>query len=312
MIEKAIVVFNGLSAVIFSVSLCLVVYGTFTRKIHRDTGAFLGVITIIFIFVGAGNVIDHMRSVEIADFYEDFAEMFIPLFFLVFLNSIRLHADIDERVKKQKELNERLCERDELLKEIHHRVKNNLQIVNSILNLQRGFHSEDKKLEEILMSLENRIFSMSAVYEAISLADNFASIPAEEFIKKIAFQVSYNSPAEIRKKKISITYDIDGSIKFTIERAVPLGMLVNEIVTNSFLHAFQGRAEGKIRIAMKKTNGTIALRISDDGRGIYDGFPDRDKTAMGTVLINNLSAQLNGTLTISSFGGTAITVEFDQ
>ncbi len=312
MIQQTIITLNELSTIILVASFSALIYKTVKRVIRPDNAIFLGIIILIYLFVCAGNLLEHSGISMALDFYEDFAEMMVPLFILILLNSMRLHSLLDERAKNMIELSDRLRERDELIKGIHHRVKNNLQIVVSIISLLRNAHDENKTIERILMALENRIFSMSAVYDTVGATENYAVIPAGQFIKKIGEQVACNIPCEIRNKKISLFYDIDASINFTIEYAVTLGMLVNEIITNAYLHAFKGRDEGSITISLKKIDGETTLSIRDNGIGVRSDRFENGKTTMGAVLIKNLSEQIKGTYFVSTENGTTVTVRFGE
>ncbi len=312
MIEYTISWINVASMAILTATLCSIMYKASKGIIMPDSAIFLGIIIFFSLFVCTGNLLEHGGITPALDFYEDFAEMMVPLFILILLNSMRLHSLLDERAKNMIELSDRLRERDELIKEIHHRVKNNLQIVVSIINLLRNAHDENKTIERILMALENRIFSMSAVYDTVGATENYAVIPAGQFIKKIGEQVACNIPCEIRNKKIGLFYDIDDSINFTIEYAVTLGMLVNEIITNAFLHAFNGRDEGSITISLKKNDGETTLSIRDNGIGVRSDRFENGKTTMGAVLIKNLSEQIKGTYFVSTENGTTVTVRFGE
>ncbi len=126
--ETAVVICNAISLALFAASFVLLLR-RIPQRFRSDTAVFLSCMIAIFIFVNISNILEHLLVTDIFDLFENYAEMLFPLFFIMLLNSMRLHADIDRREKTKTELDRMLRERSELLMEVHHRVKNNLQIV---------------------------------------------------------------------------------------------------------------------------------------------------------------------------------------
>jgi hypothetical protein len=262
-----IVAINALAMALFAASLALAVQRMMARRLHVDTGVFLCLIIAIYLFVNASNVLEHGGITDALDFYEDFVEMLAPLFFLVFLNSIRLHRDIYEREKNQRRLRSMLDEREELLKEIHHRVKNNLQLVISIINLQMTSGEVDSQAGEMLMETQNRVFSMAAVYDVTYGTGDYGSIPAGDFIGNIVQHAARSGAGA----DLAVNLDIDESLTFRLERAVPLGLLVNERVSAVYRRAMAAGAPSSMGLSLAGDAGRRRAahqrRLPGRGRG---------------------------------------------
>ncbi|PWW04072.1 signal transduction histidine kinase [Hoeflea marina] len=181
-----------------------------------------------------------------------------------------------------------------LLREIHHRVKNNLQTVMSLVRLQK-MAPEDKK------SLLGRIAAMVAVHEEMYSSDKFESVEVAPYLQKLTREI-----AQGYGQAVVITYDIN-PISLSGDRAMQLGLLINELVSNAFKHAYHGRQDGTLRVSLKqRDDDMIALTVADDGPGIaIDG-----KQNMGSRLVEAFARQLGGSSTISNENGALVEVTF--
>ncbi len=306
--EQAAAVINALSFLIFLTALVIILIRTAGGAISTDTGIFLSLTAIAIMFVNVSNVLEHLGITAALDYYEDYVEMLVPLFVVIALNSIRLHADIERLGRSERDLSAMLDERNELLKEIHHRVKNNLQVVISLVDLRRRQPDIDEKLDKVLMVTENRIYSMSAVHETIYQASAYSSIPAGGFIRTIATQASQCFRGG-GNGGITLRYSIDEEITVPLEVAVPLGLIVNELVSNALRHAFDGRDRGAITVTLARDGAMVSLEVRDNGIGME---PPGNESSLGTVLVQNLAGQIHGTVATTVNGGTAISVRFPQ
>ena len=215
--------------------------------------------------------------------------------------------DITERKKMEKAIKDSLKEKEMLLMEIHHRVKNNMQIISSLLNLQSR-HIKDKNDLDLFKNSQNRVRSMALVHEMLYKSEDLARIDFAKYIKELTDQLfrSY----KVNLSSIKITLDID-DIPLGVDMAIPCALIINEIVSNSLKYAFQKKKRGEIKIEFSKDNkGKHTLMVSDDGVGL-PGEIDIDKTeSLGLSLINTLTGQLRGDIKIDSTRGTKYTIVF--
>jgi len=213
------------------------------------------------------------------------------------------HKAADDRVKAS------LKEKEVLLREIHHRVKNNLQVVSSLLDMQaRRARTEDSI--DVLTESKNRINAMALIHAQLYESRDLAEINMKGFVNKLLLQLLQSYPVE--DTEITKTVSV-ADYPVPISLAVPVGLIVNELLSNALKHAFVGRKEGKIEVNLTASEeGRINLTVSDDGVGLPDGF-DIDKTGtLGLRLIKILTEdQLHGTLEIISEKGATFNIEFD-
>jgi two-component system, sensor histidine kinase PdtaS len=300
--ENTIAVIDATSCALFIAALLVVLVRSMRREFHSDSAFFMVVMLILYVFVQVSNVLEHLGITASLDYYEDFAEMLFPFFFIAFLNSMRLHADIERRIKDQLRLDAMVKERDELLKEIHHRVKNNLQVVMSIISLRRRQRDVDPKADQMLLATERRIFSMASVHEVIYRFEHAREIPVASFLRPIINRASASLPPEC-SRSVQTTVEIDPELTLSLELAVPLGLLVNELMASA-LHrvCLKGVAESKVEVKLARDNGTLLLHVRDDGIPAPDEGALEGEAMLSSMLIRNLIAQLGGTQTVSTDG----------
>jgi len=198
-------------------------------------------------------------------------------------------------------------EKDALLKEVHHRVKNNLQVIASLLRLE-GRRIDHEVTKSVLDQMQARIRSMSLLHETLYRSGNFARIDLKVYLGQIATQLFRSlatQPAAVR-----LSLDLDSTL-VDIEQAIPCGLIVNELASNSLKHAFpEGRA-GEVRIRLRSTNtGGVVLSVSDDGIGLPKDFDSRRGRSLGLQLVSDLSRQLQGALTVGAGPEAAFEVTF--
>ncbi|MCE7054182.1 tetratricopeptide repeat protein [Algoriphagus sp. AGSA1] len=210
--------------------------------------------------------------------------------------------------EKNEELVLHLDEKERLLKEIHHRVKNNLQIVMSLLNSQVA-SLKDKVAMSAIQDSQNRVQAMALIHQKLYQADGVARIPMKAYVEELVvyLQDSYH---------LSFKDDFKlfiGQIELDVNRAVPLGLIINEAITNAFKYAFSGKNSGTIFISLLQKSDTIyELTIEDDGVGLPDGFNPAHSRSLGMTLIHGFSAQLGGELLIESNQGVKISLVFSD
>ncbi len=211
--------------------------------------------------------------------------------------------------KKRKKLNLSLAEsnhvKELLLKEIHHRVKNSLQVVSSLLNLQKTY-AERKTFDELIDESQAKIGNIAIVHELLYQSGTFTKINLRQYIDKLGNHIlqTLSDP----NKKVNIIKDIE-DIEISLDKSVPLALVVNEIVTNSVKYAFKDRNEGVIRIECSRRGGMIEVRINDDGPGLPDTKLNSGK-GIGITLIKGFIKQLKGELDYGNNNGCFFVFSF--
>jgi two-component sensor histidine kinase len=208
-----------------------------------------------------------------------------------------------------------LHEKEVLLKEIHHRVKNNLQIISSLLNLQ-GDQIDDVLFKEKYRVSRDRIRSMALVHEKLYESENLALIDFGDYVKSLAnsLNVSYNPDNSRIEMNIKVG---EGAGLFKIETAIPCGLILNEMLSNCFKYAFPDNATGKVNVffgsvGKKGKNPFYMLEVKDNGVGIPADVQIESAETLGFQLITMLADQLNGRLTVDRKNGTAFSLTFTE
>ena len=222
-------------------------------------------------------------------------------------NFIAMKDDISLEKEKDSRLEHSLREKEMMLKEIHHRVKNNLQIVISLLNLQ-ATSAGDAKLKSQLTISQNRVRSMALIHQMLYRSCDLSKIEIEEYLLSIAGQLL--SSYDEQKDKVRIKIDAK-DIHFSIETAVPFGLLINELITNSLKHGFPGSRKGNIEISLAETGKEeYELFYFEDGVGIPLTLVNGHVLSFGMQLIDMLVSQLDGEITRITSEGTTYKIKF--
>lgn len=216
--------------------------------------------------------------------------------------------NVTQEKKAEQQIRESLKEKEVLLKEVHHRVKNNLQIISSILNLQCSYVRDTQTLN-ILRESQNRIKSMSYIHELLYQNKQFSSIRFSDYLLNLA--TSLIASYQVSDTKIDVVYDIK-PVDLTLDQAIPCGLIVNEIITNSLKYAFDNRTEGKLFVELKLKNNLVALRIADDGVGLPNNIDFRQTESLGLQLVVTLVEQLDGTIVKEEIAGTGYLITFEN
>jgi two-component sensor histidine kinase len=211
---------------------------------------------------------------------------------------------------KNKTIEVSLHEKEMLLKEVHHRVKNNLQVISGILSLQNSIVT-DEKAKQILAEGQDRIQAIALLHKTMYQNDNFNHVNLQTFINELITYIKQANKS--LQKNITVIQDIE-NITFSIDTAIPLSLIINEIITNCYKHAFTNTTEGQISIAIKTIKPcNYLLSIKDNGRGLPKDFnPKNNSESIGFDLIYGLSEQLDGMVTINSGDETEILIAFTE
>lgn len=215
--------------------------------------------------------------------------------------------DISEKKKSSLEIEQSLKEKEVLLKEIHHRVKNNLQIISSILNLQTSFVTDENTLG-ILLESRNRIRSMAIIHETLYKSEVFSSLDFGSYIEDLCNNL-------ISSYQITGRVELEAEIHpvhMILDQAIPCGLLINEIITNSLKYAWKGNEEGVIHVRLDQKEKTVELEVSDNGIGLPDNFANMNSETLGLQLIATLTEQLDGQLEVNTEKGTKYLLKFEN
>lgn len=225
----------------------------------------------------------------------------VPAYILV------IFSDITERKQAENKIIQSLQEKEVLLREVHHRVKNNMQIISSLLNLQIKFEDLDE-IVGILKESQGRVKSMAMVHEKLYQSDNFTNINFKEYITKLVTDIFYSYG--ITTSAIELVFDID-DINLNIDTAIPLGLIINELVTNSVKYAFP-QGEGTIKIKLKSLPDEMQLTIADNGIGVPEDFDIENIETLGLQLVNSLTDQIDGDMELDRINGTEFKITFKE
>lgn len=221
-----------------------------------------------------------------------------------------IYVDITDRIEAEEKIRYSLKEKEVLLSEIHHRVKNNLAVITGLLELQS--HSTDNSdVRKVLKDSQMRINSMALIHEKLYQNETLSQIEFDIYIKELieVIQKSHSTT----QRPVSLDFDVD-NIQLTITQAIPCGLLLNEIVTNSFKHAFQGLNGKKpvISVSLKEKDRKIELVISDNGPGLPAKFEELGKMSLGLTLINTLKKQIEAEMDVQIGDGTTYSFTFEK
>jgi len=213
--------------------------------------------------------------------------------------------DVTESKSKEVQLRNSLLEKEVLLKEVHHRVKNNLQIISSLLFLQKD-GIEDPAIQELFDESRNRIASMALVHEELYRSGDLGRVDVKEYLERLAPRVIQTLRGN---KRLDIVLDL-AACHLPVDKAIPFGLIVNELLTNAIKHGFDGRKTGEIRLAVAVSDAFVRAEVADDGVALPEGFhPEACKT-LGMQLVVQLTRQLRGALTFGSGQGTVFRLSF--
>ncbi|MBL0312754.1 MAG: GAF domain-containing protein [Holophagaceae bacterium] len=212
-----------------------------------------------------------------------------------------------QRRRTEETLRASLREKESLVKEVHHRVKNNLQVITSLLRLEAS-RSAQPDTKSVLKGMQNRIRSMALLHESLYRSENLERVDLPAYIKQLTAHLFRSVAAE--PSHIQLELDLEPA-SLPLEQAVPCGLLVNELVSNALKHGFPGGRTGKVRIELRSMDEgrQITLRVIDTGAGLPADFESRRATSLGLQLVSDLVKQLKGHLEISNGPGTGAVFE---
>jgi two-component sensor histidine kinase len=220
----------------------------------------------------------------------------------------RLNAELEQRVQaRTADLTSTLREREVLLQEVHHRVKNNLSAIASLIEMQTRRLPEGAG-RNALQECHGRVHAIALVHEKLYRSKNYANVTFADYIRSLAgdvFQATGSSSSAI-----SLILAV-ADVVMTVDKAIPCGLILNELITNALKHAFPGGRRGAVRVELARTDGgQLCLLVADDGVGLPEGFAVQEASTLGLRLIGTLARQLDAKLTVRQSHGTSFELTF--
>ena len=210
-------------------------------------------------------------------------------------------------MRAEKKLKESLEEKVTLLAEIHHRVKNNLAVISGLLDLQ-AYNEENTLVNKRLRESQARIQSIAMVHEKLYQSESLSRIELHSYVDEMVAFLS--GIFKSIRTDVSIENNTD-SVYLDIRQAVPCGLILNELITNAYKHAFEGREKGTIEIDLNRKGNTAILQVSDDGVGVPDKFDKELSDSLGVTLVKTLVKQLKGEISVENRNGTTVSITFE-
>ncbi len=212
-----------------------------------------------------------------------------------------------QKVRYEKELKNSLRDKEVLLREIHHRVKNNMQIISSLLNLQIKYEDLDETVG-VLKESQGRVKSMAIIHEKLYELSSLDNINFKEYLEKLIYDIFYSYGIRNGSIKSSL---IIKDVYLNIDTAIPLGLIINELVTNSVKYAFP-EEKGEIKVKFESNQDQMELTIADDGIGIPEDIDFENSKTLGLQLVETLTNQLEGKLELNIHHGTEFKIIFKE
>lgn len=217
---------------------------------------------------------------------------------------------VNQKLETQKlQIESSLHEKEALLREIHHRVKNNLQVISSLLNMQ-SYYLDDPRMIRAIAEGQNRVKAMALIHQKLYQTDHLSEIDFQEYTEQLIGHLStaFSEPGK------NIHSQVNGSaLKLDIDTAIPLGLILNELITNAYKYAFSGVTDGSLLVELKQDDAHYYhLRIADSGKGLPADFNEAKLNSLGLKLVRMLIEQLDGSLTVTNESGVCFDIHFKQ
>ena len=216
--------------------------------------------------------------------------------------------DITENKKNEERISQSLKEKDVLLKEVHHRVKNNMQVISSILNLQSSYVRDAYALN-LLKECQNRIKSMAFIHESLYQTKNFESVNFSEYVTTLSKNLVHTYSINTKKIKLILTLD---DLMLNLDASIPCGLIINEIISNSLKYAFPDNRDGIIFVTLRVDKNKVKIEVGDNGVGIPENVDIKNTQTLGLQLVDTLVEQISGTLKLNRSKGTIFSIEFNK
>ena len=222
---------------------------------------------------------------------------------------ITMAVDVTERMRAEEKLKESLAEKEVLLKEVHHRVKNNMQVISSLMNLQAQYTNK-RELQELFKESQARVRSMALIHEMLYRSHHLSNINLAEYTENLISDIIRTYC--MTPGSITVTSNVN-KITLGLETAIPCGLIIHELISNSLKHAFPGARKGTIKLdIVQEDDGQYRMLISDDGIGFSEAQLKNSTGSLGLSLVNILTRQLHGRVDHLEAPGTSYVITFRE
>jgi PAS domain S-box-containing protein len=222
---------------------------------------------------------------------------------------IEYARDITERKKAEDQLQASLLEKEVLLREVHHRVKNNMQVISSLLNLQSR-HIQDPDVHEMFKESQRRIRSMALIHERLYQSSDFSRIEFSEYLRNLATHLFHSYQVNASRVQLKIEAE---KVHLNINTAIPCGLIVNELISNALKHGFPDGRKGQLDIDLRRVaEDGYTLRVRDDGVGFPEGLDFRKTETLGMQIVNTLISQIDASIDLVRDKGTEFSIHFQE
>lgn len=225
-----------------------------------------------------------------------------------FIGAIESVRDITQMKESRIRIKKDLKEKEMLLKEIHHRVKNNLMVISSLLNIQARY-IKDKESHDIFIQSKNRARSMAIIHERLYRSTDLKKIDFRDYIRSLSTELFHSYVSNPHVLKLNLNVD---DIFLDINTAIPLGLIINELITNSLKHAFSEGKKGEINIDFHKKDDNYEFILKDDGIGFPEDLDFKNTDSLGLQLVNSFTDQIDGKIELNSTNGTEFKITFKE
>lgn len=302
---NAIVLLNLASFFIYIFAVLQIVFVLIRRPSFRGEGTFLLILALIPCYVNVSNVFEHGLAIDYFDEYEGFFKDLYAMFILIFIYVHTIKKEQATIVQHESQMEMDLKLKSKLLTEIHHRVNNNLQIISGLMSLQ--IESEnDEKLTTSLNLTQNRINAIASVHKIIYGSPNLLFVNLNQIFNSILLNLKLIYLKE--NPNIELRELIEEGLEMDLDRAIPIGLILNELVSNSFRHAFTKEDKGMIEVSLGRLGEEFVLVVKDNGLGLEREWSE--SKGIGIMLVKNLVKQLKGKISFDGQKGTYVEIKF--
>jgi two-component sensor histidine kinase len=237
------------------------------------------------------------------------ASVAVVIINMMYSQYVRFNLRMEERRQEEELMKISIREKETLLAEVHHRVKNNLAVISGLLNLQMN-QVNNEYTKNVLRESRNRVASMSLIHQKLYQNVNVEQIDFGSYANELIDQIRQSYP-DNTTESISVELDVE-HVSLSLTKAVPCGLLLNELLSNCYKHAFQGKKDGKILIRFRKINENCLLEVEDNGIGFSGDFKIEEQETLGMTIIQSLTEQIDGKISYNgvSGNGTKISIVF--
>ncbi|MDF3820893.1 sensor histidine kinase [Leptospira sp. 96542] len=300
---------NVVTFFLYLTSAIIIFKSMILKKVYRAEGIFLFMLASIPCFVCISNILEHGFSIDYFDDYEGFFRDLYAMFFLIFLYVLSLRKEQKKRLEHEHQIKMDLILKSKLLNEIHHRVNNNLQIVSGLLTMQI-FHEDDERVIDFVQLVQNRIQTIATVHKIIYAAPNLMQVDINKIFKSILTNLKANYLKN--QTSIQLIENIEDNVELDLDRAMPMSLILNELVSNALRHAFQKNGAGQIIVSIYSSETEFTFIVNDDGQGYNVCEKEKENKGMGLVLVKNLVNQLRGKMVVEAEFGTKVKIVFPK